>query len=228
MDTCREGNGAVKFGQREMLNFNKASACPVGTSEAYVVHQSRPLVARLLYSCWDPLSLWTAQGTHDIELEADGWRLSADCIPHCWSYQPFLGGPGQRIFVPTTLGCRRRIMIGPTLCCCDIEISSAFSTQHTWYRVGPQYTFAVIAIGILGRVRLEEELPPFFNSSGAYVWTTPRVRHCSLTGSAGLRIRAVHRWPGQRSSRREHLSQGSKEARNKWCSHATALRRENA
>lgn len=212
-----------------MLNFNKASARPVGTSGAYVVHQSRPLVARLLYSCWDPLLLWTAQGTRDIELEADDWRLSADCTPQCWSYQPFLGGPGQHILMPIALGCRRRmIMTGPTLCCCDIEISSAFSTQHTWYRVGPQYTFAVITIGIMGRVRLEEELSPFFNSSDAYIWTTPCVRHCSMTGSAGLRIRVVNRWPGQCSSRREHLSQDSKEVRSRWCSHATALRRESA
>lgn len=62
---------------------------------------------------------------------------SADCIPHGRSYKPFLGGPGQGTSMPTSLVCRRMIMVGPTLCCSDIEISPAFSTQHTWDRVVP-------------------------------------------------------------------------------------------
>lgn len=123
---------------------------------------------------------------------------SDDCIPHDRSYKPFFGGPGRGTSMPTSLVCRRMMMVGPTLCCGDLEISPAFSTQHTWDRVAP---------GALGHVccdcqwhhkqsKMGGKRFPFFNSSSAYERTSPRVRRCSVTGSAGLSFHVVNRWPG--------------------------------
>lgn len=129
--------------------------------------------------------------------------------------------------MPTSLVCRRMMMVGPTLCCGDLEISPAFSTQHTWDRVAP---------GALGHVccdcqwhhkqsKMGGKWFPFFNSSSAYERTSPRVRRCSVTGSAGLSFHVVNRWPGPPSSRRGHLSQDSKEAQVGWGSCACPLER---
>ena len=112
-DTFRDGWSRQVRAERE-AELGQRLSWSHGDWGAYVGPSGWGLVARFLSSYWDP-PVYTAQGTSDSEQEADGCRLSADCIPQGWSYKPFLGGPGQDTSKPASLVCRRTT-VGPALC----------------------------------------------------------------------------------------------------------------